>query len=282
LPTNINNVETYANVPWMMENGGEKFAAVGTEGSKGTKVFALTGKVAKGGLCEMPMGSTIRDVVFGPGGGIRGGKAFKAVQMGGPSGGCIPASLDQTVIDYKALAATGAIMGSGGMVVMDETSCMVDLARFFLDFTCKESCGKCVQCRIGTKRMLETLNRIVEGKGEAGDIEKLEELGALVKAGSLCGLGQSAPNPVLTTIRYFRQEYEEHIHLKKCRSKACKALLKYVVEEEKCVGCTLCARNCPVKAISGKPRLAHKIDQEICVKCGKCVTVCRFKAVEAR
>ncbi|MDR1638512.1 MAG: NADH-quinone oxidoreductase subunit NuoF [Clostridiales bacterium] len=282
LPTNINNVETYANVPWIIENGGEKFAAMGTEGSKGTKVFALTGKVAKGGLCEMPMGSTIRDVVFGPGGGIRGGKAFKAVQMGGPSGGCIPASLDQTIIDYKALAATGAIMGSGGMVVMDETSCMVDMARFFLDFTCKESCGKCVQCRIGTKRMLETLNRIVEGKGEAGDIEKLEELGSLVKAGSLCGLGQSAPNPVLTTIRYFREEYEEHIHEKKCRSKACKALLKYVVDESKCVGCTLCARNCPVKAIKGSPRSAHSIDQEICIKCGKCVTVCRFKAVEAR
>ncbi|MDR1540743.1 MAG: NADH-quinone oxidoreductase subunit NuoF [Clostridiales bacterium] len=278
-PSNINNVETYANAPWIILNGGAAFAAMGSPDSKGTKVFALTGKVKKGGLVEIPMGSTIKDVIFSLGGGIKDGKAFKAVQMGGPSGGCIPASLSHTKIDYKALAATGAIMGSGGMVVMDGDTCMVDMARFFLDFTCNESCGKCVHCRIGTKRMLELLERITKGEGEDGDIEKLESLAAAIKDGALCGLGQTAPNPVLTAIKYFRSEYEDHIYRKKCSAKQCAALLTYKIDKGKCVGCTLCARNCPVKAISGETRKPHEIDGEACVKCGKCKSVCRFAAV---
>ncbi|MFV0401189.1 MAG: NADH-ubiquinone oxidoreductase-F iron-sulfur binding region domain-containing protein [Oscillospiraceae bacterium] len=278
-PSNINNVETYANVPWIIRNGGEAFAALGTENSKGTKVFALTGKVAKGGLVEIPMGSTIREVIYGPGGGIRGGKAFKAVQMGGPSGGCIPAELIDTQIDYRSLAATGAIMGSGGMVVMDETTCMVDMARFFLDFTCKESCGKCIHCRIGTKRMLEILTRITEGEGREGDIELLEELALQVREGSLCGLGQTAPNPVLTTLRYFRHEYEDHVHNKHCTAHQCTALLSYSIDADKCTGCTLCARKCPVDAIAGEVKKTHVIDMDKCIKCGNCATVCRFGAV---
>ncbi|MCQ4726566.1 NADH-quinone oxidoreductase subunit NuoF [Anaerotignum faecicola] len=279
-PSNINNVETYANVPWIIANGGKAFSAMGTENSKGTKVFALTGKIKKGGLVEIPMGAKIKDVIYGVGGGIKNDKAFKAVQMGGPSGGCVPAELIETVIDYRSLAATGAIMGSGGMVVMDETTCMVDMARFFLDFTCKESCGKCVPCRLGTKRMLEILTRITEGKGKDGDIELLENLANQIKASSLCGLGQTAPNPVLTTLRYFRNEYEDHIYNKKCTAHQCKSLVKYEIDKDKCIGCTMCARNCPVNAISGKVKETHEINQDICIKCGKCETSCKFGAVK--
>lgn len=278
-PSNINNVETFANVSWIILNGGEAFAAMGTDGSKGTKVFALTGKIKRGGLVEIPMGKTLRDVIFDIGGGIKNGKKFKAVQMGGPSGGCIPAELLDTVIDYKAFGATGAIMGSGGMVVMDETTCMVSMAQFFLDFTAKESCGKCIHCRIGTKRMLEILNRIVKGEGREGDIELLEELCYSIKDGALCGLGQTAPNPVLTTIKYFRNEYEAHINDKKCPAKSCPDLLEYTIDADKCRGCTLCAKKCPANAISGEVKSAHKIDRDKCIKCGSCVSVCRFGAV---
>ncbi|MCL2487174.1 MAG: NADH-quinone oxidoreductase subunit NuoF [Oscillospiraceae bacterium] len=278
-PSNINNVETYANVPWILRNGGAAFAAMGTENSKGTKVFALTGKVAKGGLAEVPMGKTLRDVIYGVGGGIKNGREFKAVQMGGPSGGCIPAELIDTQIDYRTLAATGAIMGSGGMVVMDETTCMVDMARFFLDFTCKESCGKCIHCRIGNRRMLEILERICAGDGREGDIELLSDLAEQIKAGSLCQLGMTAPNPVLTTLRYFRNEYEDHIHNKKCTAHQCKPLLTYAIDPEKCTGCTLCARKCPGKAIAGEVKKVHVIDMDKCTKCGKCSEVCRFGAV---
>ncbi|MGL4791332.1 MAG: NADH-ubiquinone oxidoreductase-F iron-sulfur binding region domain-containing protein [Anaerotignaceae bacterium] len=278
-PSNINNVETYANVPWILFNGGAAFSAMGTENSKGTKVFALTGKISKGGLVEIPMGAKVGDVIYGVGGGIKDGKAFKAVQMGGPSGGCIPNQLIDTIIDYRSLAATGAIMGSGGMVVMDETTCMVDMARFFLDFTCKESCGKCIHCRIGTKRMLEVLTRITKGEGKDGDIELLENLANQIKSSSLCGLGQTAPNPVLTTIRYFRNEYEDHIYNKKCTAHQCEALITFDIVEDKCKGCTLCAKKCPVNAISGKVKELHIIDQEKCIKCGKCLTSCKFDAV---
>lgn len=278
-PSNINNVETFANVSWIINNGGEAFAAMGTENSKGTKVFALTGKIRKGGLVEIPMGKTLRDVIYGIGGGIRDDKEFKAVQMGGPSGGCIPADLLDTVIDYKALAATGAIMGSGGMVVMDESTCMVGMAKFFLDFTALESCGKCVHCRIGTARMQEILTRIVKGEGKEGDIELLEELCEAVKDGALCGLGQTAPNPVLTTIRYFRNEYEAHIKEKKCPAKECVDLLTYSIDADKCKGCTLCAKKCPAKAISGEVKKTHIIDENICIRCGQCVNSCRFGAI---
>ena len=278
-PSNINNVETFANVSWIILNGGAAFAAMGTEGSKGTKVFALTGKIKKGGLVEIPMGKTLRDVIFDIGGGIKNDKEFKAVQMGGPSGGCIPADLLDTVIDYKALGATGAIMGSGGMVVMDETTCMVSMAQFFLDFTAKESCGKCIHCRIGTKRMLEILNRIVKGEGKEGDIELLEELCYSIKDGALCGLGQTAPNPVLTTIKYFRNEYEAHIKEKKCPAKSCTDLLSYSIDADKCRGCTLCSKKCPVDAIIGAVKTPHRIDSDKCIKCGSCAAVCKFGAV---
>ena len=277
-PSNINNVETYANVPWIIANGGEAFAKLGTPNSKGTKVFALTGKIKNGGLVEIPMGKTIRDVIYGIGGGIKEDKEFKAVQMGGPSGGCIPAELIDTLIDYKTLAATGAIMGSGGMVVMDETTCMVDMARFFLDFTCKESCGKCIHCRMGTKRMLEILTRITEGEGRDGDIELLEDLAMQIKSSALCGLGQTAPNPVLTTIKYFRNEYEDHIYRHKCTAHQCKNLVTYSIDPGKCKGCTMCAKNCPAQAISGDVKKPHVIDPAKCVKCGKCNSVCKFHA----
>ena len=278
-PSNINNVETFANVGWIINNGGEAFSAMGTEGSKGTKVFAVTGKVKRSGLVEIPMGKTLRDVIFDIGRGMKGDKAFKAVQMGGPSGGCIPAELIDTVIDYKALGATGAIMGSGGMVVMDESTCMVGMAKFFLDFTAKESCGKCIHCRIGTTRMLEILTRITEGEGKSGDIELLEELCYAIKDGALCGLGQTAPNPVLTTIKYFRDEYEAHIENKTCPAGECSGLIEYSIIADKCKGCTLCARNCPVNAISGSVKNPHSIDTDKCIKCGKCIGNCKFGAI---
>jgi NADH-quinone oxidoreductase subunit F len=279
-PSNINNVETFANVPWIILNGGPAFAAMGTQDSKGTKVFALTGKIKRGGLVEIPMGKTLRDVIFDIGGGIRDDKEFKGVQMGGPSGGCIPAELLDTVIDYKKLNATGAIMGSGGMVVMDENTCMVSMAKFFLDFTAKESCGKCIHCRIGTKRLLEILERICAGKGRQGDIELLEDLCNEIKNGSLCGLGQTAPNPVLSTIRYFRSEYEAHINEHRCPACDCTELLTFEIDSEKCTGCTLCKKKCPVDAITGEVKKPHLIDFEKCIKCGKCKQVCRFGAVK--
>ena len=278
-PSNINNVETLANVAWIMANGGEKFAAMGTENSKGTKVFALTGKIRRGGLVEIPMGQTLRHVIFDIGGGIRDGKQFKAVQLGGPSGGCIPEQLLDTQIDYKALTATGAIMGSGGMVVMDESTCMVGMARFFLEFTTRESCGKCVHCRLGTRRMLDILIRITEGEGQPGDVELLEELCAAVKDGALCGLGQTAPNPVQTTIRYFRDEYEAHINDKKCPAKECAALLQYSIDPAKCKGCTACARKCPAGAIAGQVKQTHTIDPAKCIRCGQCLATCKFGAI---
>ena len=278
-PSNINNVETFANIAWIINNGGPAFAAMGTENSKGTKVFAVTGKVKRSGLVEIPMGKTLRDVIFGIAGGIRDGHEFKAVQLGGPSGGCIPAHLLDTVIDYRALGATGAIMGSGGMVVMDETTCMVGIAKFFLEFTTRESCGKCVHCRIGTKRLSEILERIVKGQGKAGDIELLEELCTTIKDGALCGLGQTAPNPVLTTIRYFRNEYEAHINEKKCPAKECPALLTYSIDPEKCIGCSLCAKKCPVGAITGELKKTYSIDPNVCIRCGQCIHSCRKGAV---
>ncbi|MEI7723907.1 MAG: NADH-quinone oxidoreductase subunit NuoF [Bacteroidota bacterium] len=278
-PTNINNVETFANIPWIIIHGAEAYAQYGTEKSKGTKVFALAGKVRHSGLVEVPMGMTIRDVIFKLGGGIKNNKKFKAVQMGGPSGGCIPEFLSDTIVDYDSVNATGAIMGSGGMVVMDETTCMVDVAKFFLDFTCKESCGKCTFCRMGTKRMLEILDRITNGHGKQGDLEKLEELAYQIKDNSLCGLGQTAPNPVLTTIKYFRDEYEAHISHKKCPAKVCRPLLTYKVDEEKCTGCMVCLKNCPVKAITGERKQKHFINQDMCTKCGVCFSKCKFQSI---
>lgn len=279
LPTCINNVETLANVPCIISRGGKSYSSLGTENSKGTKVFALAGKIKRGGLVEIPMGMTINEIVFDIGGGISTGKKFKAVQTGGPSGGCIPAELGDTPVDYDSLQAIGAIMGSGGMLIMDEETCMVDVARFFLSFTCDESCGKCTFCRAGTKKMLEILDKITEGRGEESDIDLLVELGEQIKAGSLCGLGQTAPNPVLTTIKYFRDEYLAHVRDKRCPAKICKALIRYVILPDACVGCGVCRRNCPVNAISGAPKEPHVIDQEICIRCGLCQAGCRFDAI---
>lgn len=277
-PTDINNVETLANVPWIIYNGGAAFGAMGTEKSKGTKVFALAGKIKKGGLVEVPMGLTLREVIYGIGGGIKNDRKFKAVQMGGPSGGCIPAELIDTSVTYEDINKTGAIVGSGGMIVMDEDTCMVDMARYFLNFTRDESCGKCNYCRIGTKRMLEILERITEGEGKDGDIELLEELAMKIKDGSMCGLGQTAPNPVLTTLKYFRNEYEDHIYKKKCTAASCKALITYRITDA-CKGCTLCSKHCPADAISGSVKEKHVIDTDKCVKCGKCLETCKFGAI---
>ncbi len=277
-PTDINNVETLANVPWIIYNGGEAFGSYGTQKSKGTKVFALAGKISKGGLVEVPMGLTLKDVIYGIGGGIKKNRQFKAVQMGGPSGGCIPADLIDTPVTYEDINKTGAIVGSGGMIVMDEDTCMVDMARYFLNFTRDESCGKCNYCRIGTKRMLEILERITEGEGKEGDIELLEELANKIKDGSMCGLGQTAPNPVLTTLKYFRNEYEDHIFNKKCTAGSCKALITFNITDD-CKGCTLCKKNCPVDAISGEVKEKHVIDHDKCIKCGKCIDSCKFEAI---
>lgn len=278
MPTDINNVETLANVPWIIYNSGAAFGAMGTEKSKGTKVFALAGKIKKGGLVEVPMGLTLREVIYDIGGGIKNDRKFKAVQMGGPSGGCIPAELIDTPVTYEDINKTGAIVGSGGMIVMDEDTCMVDMARYFLNFTRDESCGKCNYCRIGTKRMLEILERITEGKGRDGDIELLEELAYKIKDGSMCGLGQTAPNPVLTTLKYFRNEYEDHIYNKKCTAASCKALVTYSINDA-CKGCTLCSKHCPAGAISGSVKEKHVIDTAKCVKCGKCLDTCKFGAI---
>ena len=281
-PTNINNVETLANIPQIILKGADWFASIGTEKSKGTKVFALGGKINNTGLVEVPMGTPLRDIIYKIGGGIPGGKKFKAVQTGGPSGGCIPADYLDIAIDYDSLTAIGSMMGSGGMIVMDEDNCMVDIARFFLDFTVDESCGKCTPCRIGTRRMLEILERITEGKGEDGDIEKLETLAKNIKASALCGLGQTAPNPVLSTLRYFRDEYEAHIYEKRCPAGHCKKLLKYTIDPALCKGCSLCSKVCPVGAISGEIRKPFVIDSSKCIKCGACMEKCRFNAISRK
>lgn len=278
-PTILNNVETYANIPVIINKGPEWFANIGTEKSKGTKVFAVGGKINNTGLVEIPMGTTLREIVEEIGGGIPNGKKFKAAQTGGPSGGCIPASLIDTKIDYDSLISIGSMMGSGGLIVMDEDNCMVDIAKFFLEFTCDESCGKCAPCRIGTRRMLEILNRITEGKGEVEDIQKLKDLAYSIKSSALCGLGQTAPNPVLSTLRYFEDEYMAHVVDKKCPAGVCKAMLHYKIDAEKCKGCGICLRQCPVGAISGEKKQAHIIDAKKCIKCGACVEKCPFKAI---
>jgi len=279
-PTIINNVETLANIPYIICKGAAWYAAMGTEKSKGTKVFALTGKIQNSGLIEVPMGIPLREVIYDIGGGIEGGRKLKAVQTGGPSGGCIPSSIIDTTLDYESLGKVGSIMGSGGMVVLDETDCMVNVAKYFLQFTQSESCGKCVPCRVGTKRLLEILTRITEGRGREGDIELLETLSSDVKTSSLCGLGQSAPNPVLSTIRYYRGEYEAHIYEKRCPAGVCKDLLSYSILEEFCKGCTACTRVCPAGAIIGEKKKPHKIVQDICIKCGACFETCKFKAIK--
>jgi len=279
-PTNINNVETLANIPWIISKGGDAFSKIGYKKSYGTKVFALTGKVKNGGLVEVPMGMTLREVIYTIGGGIKDNKPFKAVQLGGPSGGCIPESLLDTPVAYENINKTGAIVGSGGMVVMDNSTCMVSMAKFFLEFTCHESCGKCTYCRIGTRQMLEILNRITNGKGSSSDIELLEDLSYKVKEGSMCGLGQTAPNPVLTTLKYFKHEYLEHIE-GKCKAGVCGALLKYEIIDT-CLGCTVCKKACPTSAITGQLKKVHEIDQDKCIKCGHCIDKCKFGAILRR
>ncbi len=281
-PTCINNVETFANVPLILRRGADWFSSVGTEGSKGTKIFALTGNVNNTGLCEVPMGITIREIVFDIGGGIRGGKKYKAVQIGGPSGGCMPESLLDLPVDFDSLTAVGAMMGSGGLVVMDEETCMVDLARYFLAFTQNESCGKCTPCREGTMRMLEILERITQGKGEEGDIGLLEKAAKTIKDSSLCGLGQTAPNPVLTTLRYFRDEYEAHIFDRRCPAGQCKELLTYYIDAEACTGCRACKKVCPADAIEGEKKEPHVIIDEKCIACGACLDRCKFDAVKTK
>ncbi|MCD6352565.1 MAG: 4Fe-4S binding protein, partial [Armatimonadetes bacterium] len=278
-PTLINNVETLANIPAILLAGADWFSALGTENSKGTKVFALAGNVVNTGLIEVPMGTTLREIIFDIGGGIPNGRQFKAAQTGGPSGGCLPADYLDTPIDYESLQQAGSIMGSGGLIVMDDSACMVDVARFFLTFTQDESCGKCTPCREGTKRMLEILDRIVSGQGEEQDFERLERLAAVCKRAALCGLGQTAPNPVLSTLRHFRDEYEAHIYDKRCPAHKCRDLVTYRIDPDKSVGCGLCKRGCPVQCISGEPRQAHTIDEESCIRCGSCYEVCRFGAV---
>ncbi len=278
-PTIVNNVETWSTIPHIVERGADEFASIGTEGSKGTKIFSLVGKVNNTGLVEVPMGITLREVVFDVGGGIPGGRKFKAVQTGGPSGGCIPAEKLDLPVDYESLTAAGAMMGSGGMIVMDETTCMVDLTRYFLNFLQDESCGKCFSCREGTQRMYEVVNRIAEGKGREGDLEFLEELARMVKDASMCGLGQTAGNPVLSTLRYFRDEYEAHIRDKKCPAGVCKALITYRIIEDKCTGCMACAKACPQGVISGEKKKPHRIDQDGCIKCGICKDTCKFDAI---
>ena len=281
-PSIINNIETLANIPTIIRNGAEWFNKIGTENSKGTKVFALTGKIKNTGLFELPMGTTINEILNGVGGGALEGKKFKAVQMGGPSGGCIPEEYFNTPVDYESLKSLGAMMGSGGIVVMDNDTCMVDIAKFFLTFSVDESCGKCTPCRIGNKRLLEILEDICSGKGKLQDLETLEDLSKYVISNSLCGLGQSSPNPVLSTLKYFKNEYLEHIEDKHCSAEVCKKLKKYVISKDKCVGCSMCARVCPVNAISGEIRQTYHIDQEICIKCGKCKDTCRFNAIERK
>ena len=279
VPTVLNNVETYANIPQIILKGADWFRSIGTEKSPGTKVFALGGKITNTGLVEVPMGTTLREVVEEIGGGVPGGHTFKAAQTGGPSGGCIPAKLIDTPIDYDNLIAIGSMMGSGGLIVMDETTCMVDIAKFFLEFTVDESCGKCTPCRVGTKRLLEILNKITSGNGTLEDIDKMEELCYYIKENSLCGLGQTAPNPVLSTLKYYRDEYEAHVVEHRCPAGACKALTNFYIEADKCKGCTLCARNCPVGAISGSVKQPHTIDTTKCIKCGVCMEKCKFGAV---
>jgi len=281
-PTNINNVETYANVPQIILRGAPWFAGMGTEKSKGTKTFAIAGDVKNTGLIEVPLGITLREVIYDVGGGIKDDKGFKAVQIGGPIGGCLPASYLDIGVDYESLVPAGAMMGSGGMIVMDDETCMVDIARFFMEFTQDESCGKCTPCRVGTRRMLEILQRICAGQGREGDIETLEMLCQEIKKTSLCGLGQGAPNPVMSTLKHFRSEYEAHIREKKCPAKVCRALIRYEILEGPCTGCTVCARNCPVEAISGERRQLHVIDPDICIRCGICKQVCNFNAVLVR
>ncbi|MBR5009806.1 MAG: NADH-quinone oxidoreductase subunit NuoF [Clostridia bacterium] len=281
-PSILNNVETYANIAQIILKGADWFKSMGTEKSTGTKIFALGGKINNSGLVEIPMGTTLREIIYDIGGGCPNGKAFKAVQTGGPSGGCLPASMLDTPIDYDTLIAAGSMMGSGGMIVMDEDNCMVDIARFFLDFTVDESCGKCTPCRVGTRRMLDILNRICDGKGEDGDIERLEDLAQSIKASALCGLGQTAPNPVLSTIKQFRNEYEAHIYEKRCPAGVCKNLMRYVIDPEKCKGCTMCARNCPAGCISGTVKQPHTIDQSKCIKCGTCMEKCKFGAISKK
>ncbi len=281
-PTNVNNVETFANIPVIINKGAEWFAGIGSEKSKGTKVFALAGKINNVGLIEVPMGITLREIIYEIGGGIKDGKKFKAVQTGGPSGGCLTERHLDTPIDYDNLIAAGSMMGSGGMIVMDEDDCMVSIAKYYLDFTVEESCGKCTPCRIGNKRLYEILEKITLGKGTLEDLDKLKNLSNVIKDASLCGLGQTSPNPVLSTLENFWDEYIEHVTVKKCRSNQCKALMQYIIDAEQCVGCTACARNCPVNAITGERKLAHLINQDICIKCGACMEKCKFNAISIK